>query len=98
MMKVQPRSVQAHHPKTLRTKPKAIYLTIVAASYDGTLIPPPVVEKEPEGNLQIDLLDQGVIDSGCSRHMIGNMSYLTDYKEIDGGYVAFRGNPKGRGK
>nr|GEX28517.1 putative ribonuclease H-like domain-containing protein [Tanacetum cinerariifolium] len=24
------------------------------------------------------------------------MSYLTDYKEIDGGYVAFGGNPKGR--
>nr|GFA69515.1 putative ribonuclease H-like domain-containing protein [Tanacetum cinerariifolium] len=23
------------------------------------------------------------------------MSYLTDYKEIDEGYVAFRGNPKG---
>ncbi|GJV02494.1 hypothetical protein Tco_1336063 [Tanacetum coccineum] len=39
--------------------------------------------------------DQGVIDSGCSRHMTGNMSYLTDYEEIDGGYVAFRGNPKG---
>ncbi|GKA72479.1 putative ribonuclease H-like domain-containing protein [Tanacetum coccineum] len=41
------------------------------------------------------LQDQGVIDSGCSRHMTGNMSYLTDYKEIDGGYVAFGGNPKG---
>ncbi|GKC68568.1 hypothetical protein Tco_1101166 [Tanacetum coccineum] len=39
--------------------------------------------------------DQGVIDSGCSRHVTGNMSYLTDYKEIDGGYGAFRGNPKG---
>ncbi|GJV41769.1 putative ribonuclease H-like domain-containing protein [Tanacetum coccineum] len=39
--------------------------------------------------------DQGVIDSGCSRHMTGNMSYLTDYEEIDGGYVAFGGNPKG---
>ncbi|GJV13086.1 putative ribonuclease H-like domain-containing protein, partial [Tanacetum coccineum] len=39
--------------------------------------------------------DQGVIDSGCSRHMIGNMSYLTDYEEINGGYVAFGGNPKG---
>ncbi|GJT82843.1 ribonuclease H-like domain-containing protein [Tanacetum coccineum] len=38
---------------------------------------------------------QGVIDSGCSRHMTGNMSYLTDYEEIDGGYVAFGGNPKG---
>ncbi|GJX28661.1 uncharacterized mitochondrial protein-like protein [Tanacetum coccineum] len=29
--------------------------------------------------------DQGVIDSGCSRHMTRNMSYLTDYEEIDGG-------------
>ncbi|GJT06088.1 putative ribonuclease H-like domain-containing protein [Tanacetum coccineum] len=41
--------------------------------------------------------DQGVIDSGCSRHMTRNMSYLIDYEEIDGGYVAFEGNPK-RGK
>ncbi|GKC31913.1 putative ribonuclease H-like domain-containing protein [Tanacetum coccineum] len=43
----------------------------------------------------MDLQDQGVIDSGCSRHMTGNMSYLTDYEEIDGGYVAFGGNLKG---
>ncbi|GJR83890.1 hypothetical protein Tco_0154675 [Tanacetum coccineum] len=42
----------------------------------------------------MDLQDQGVIDSGCSRHMTWNMSYLTDYEEIDGGYVAFGGNPK----
>ncbi|GJR00242.1 uncharacterized mitochondrial protein-like protein [Tanacetum coccineum] len=47
------------------------------------------------GNPQIDLQDQGVIDSGCSRHMTGNMFYLTDYEKIDGGYVAFGGNPKG---
>ncbi|GKA10650.1 putative ribonuclease H-like domain-containing protein [Tanacetum coccineum] len=47
------------------------------------------------GNPQMDLQDQGVIDSGCSRHMTGNMSYLTNYEEIDGGYVAFGGNPKG---
>ncbi|GKA03792.1 putative ribonuclease H-like domain-containing protein, partial [Tanacetum coccineum] len=47
------------------------------------------------GNLQQDLKDKGVIDSGCSRHMTGNRSYLTDYKEIDGGFVAFRGNSKG---
>ncbi|GJT28792.1 putative ribonuclease H-like domain-containing protein [Tanacetum coccineum] len=39
--------------------------------------------------------DKGVIDSGCLSHMTGNMSYLTDYEEIDGGYVAFGGNPKG---
>ncbi|GJZ82611.1 retrovirus-related pol polyprotein from transposon TNT 1-94 [Tanacetum coccineum] len=47
------------------------------------------------GNPQMDLQDKGVIDSGCLRHMKGNMSYLTDYKEIDGGYVAFLRDPKG---
>nr|GEU99184.1 putative ribonuclease H-like domain-containing protein [Tanacetum cinerariifolium] len=47
------------------------------------------------GNPQHDLKDKGVIDSGCSRHMTRNMSYLTDFKEIKGGYVAFGGNPKG---
>ncbi|GKC47264.1 ribonuclease H-like domain-containing protein, partial [Tanacetum coccineum] len=49
------------------------------------------------GNPQQDLKNKGVIDSGCSRHMTGNKSYLTDYEEIDGGFVAFRGNSK-RGK
>nr|GEV25933.1 ribonuclease H-like domain-containing protein [Tanacetum cinerariifolium] len=52
------------------------------------------LKKFDYGNLQMYLQDQGVIDSGCSRHVTGNMSYLTDYKEIDGGYVAFGGNPK----
>ncbi|GJY71062.1 retrovirus-related pol polyprotein from transposon TNT 1-94 [Tanacetum coccineum] len=47
------------------------------------------------GNPQMDLQNKGVIDSGCSRHMTRNLSYLTDYEEIDGGYVAFKGNPKG---
>ncbi|GJR68451.1 putative ribonuclease H-like domain-containing protein [Tanacetum coccineum] len=47
--------------------------------------------------------EKEVIDSGCSRHMTGNMSYLSDYEEIDGGYVAFGGDPKvgkitGKGK
>ncbi|GJR57593.1 hypothetical protein Tco_1499755 [Tanacetum coccineum] len=40
-------------------------------------------EAKPKGNPQMDLQDKG------------NMSYLTDYEEIDGGYVAFGGNPKG---
>ncbi|GJX02291.1 hypothetical protein Tco_0186204, partial [Tanacetum coccineum] len=38
---------------------------------------------------------KGVIDNGCSRHMTGNKSYLSDYEEIDGGFVAFGGDPKG---
>ncbi|GJU08974.1 hypothetical protein Tco_1125404 [Tanacetum coccineum] len=28
--------------------------------------------------------DQGYVESGCSRHMTGNMSYLSDFKEFDG--------------
>nr|GEZ07275.1 ribonuclease H-like domain-containing protein [Tanacetum cinerariifolium] len=38
---------------------------------------------------------EGVIDSGCSRHMTGNISYLSDFEEINRGYVAFGRNPKG---
>ncbi|GJX59661.1 putative ribonuclease H-like domain-containing protein [Tanacetum coccineum] len=38
-----------------------------------------------------DLKDKGVIDSGCSRHMKRNRSYLSDYEEINGGFVTFRG-------
>nr|GEW25352.1 hypothetical protein [Tanacetum cinerariifolium] len=36
-----------------------------------------------------------MLDSGCSRHITGNMSYLTNYEEINGGYVAFGGYCKG---
>nr|GEX16680.1 retrovirus-related Pol polyprotein from transposon TNT 1-94 [Tanacetum cinerariifolium] len=46
-------------------------------------------------NPQHALKDKGVIDSGCSRHMTGNMSYLSDFEEINGGYIAFGGNLKG---
>ncbi|GKC89394.1 hypothetical protein Tco_1150043, partial [Tanacetum coccineum] len=49
-----------------------------------------------KGNPQQDLEEKGVIDSECSRHTTWNMSYLTDFEEIDAGYVAFGGNPKGR--
>nr|GEV32380.1 hypothetical protein [Tanacetum cinerariifolium] len=48
-----------------------------------------------EGNPQHALQDKRVIDSGCSRHVTGNMSYLSNFKELNGGYVAFGGNPKG---
>nr|GEX68261.1 ribonuclease H-like domain-containing protein [Tanacetum cinerariifolium] len=37
------------------------------------------------------------VDSGCSRHMTGNMSYLSNFKEFDEGYVTFgRGAKRGR--
>nr|GEW40334.1 retrovirus-related Pol polyprotein from transposon TNT 1-94 [Tanacetum cinerariifolium] len=58
--------------------------------------PPKVTtDKAPKGNPQHALKDKGVIDSGCSRYMIGNMFYLSDFKEINGRYVAFGENPNG---
>nr|GEZ32587.1 hypothetical protein [Tanacetum cinerariifolium] len=47
------------------------------------------------GNPQHALKHKGVIDSRCSRHMTWNMSYLSDFEELNGGYVAFGGNLKG---
>ncbi|GJX66805.1 putative ribonuclease H-like domain-containing protein [Tanacetum coccineum] len=48
-----------------------------------------------KGNPQLELQEKGVINSGCSRHMTRNKSYLSDYEEINGGFVAFGGDPKG---
>ncbi|GKB00911.1 putative ribonuclease H-like domain-containing protein [Tanacetum coccineum] len=39
--------------------------------------------------------DTGFIDSGCSRHMTGNIAYLLDFKEFDRGYVTFGGGAHG---
>ncbi|GJR44123.1 ribonuclease H-like domain-containing protein [Tanacetum coccineum] len=49
------------------------------------------------GNPQYTLQDQGIFDSGFSWHMTGNKSFLIDYQEIDGKFVAFGGSLK-RGK
>nr|GFA70532.1 ribonuclease H-like domain-containing protein [Tanacetum cinerariifolium] len=46
-------------------------------------------------NPQHALKDKGVINSGCLRYMTWNMSYLSDFEELNGGYVAFVGNTKG---
>ncbi|GJV63467.1 hypothetical protein Tco_1474295 [Tanacetum coccineum] len=41
--------------------------------------------------------DTRFVDSGCLRHMTGNIAYLSDFKEFDRGYVAFgRGAYGGR--
>nr|GEU52528.1 hypothetical protein [Tanacetum cinerariifolium] len=53
------------------------------------------VKKVEHRNPQQALKDKGVIDGGCSRHMTRNISFLSDFEEINGGYVAFGGNPKG---
>ncbi|GJU06076.1 ribonuclease H-like domain-containing protein [Tanacetum coccineum] len=84
-----PRKTTVKQDKNVNTaRPKAIVNTAKPKAILNAV-------KGNQGNPQIDLQDQEVIDSGYSRHVIRNMSYLTDFEEIDGGYVAFGGNPKG---
>ncbi|GKC99952.1 ribonuclease H-like domain-containing protein [Tanacetum coccineum] len=47
------------------------------------------------GNPQQALKNKGIFDSRCSRHMTGNKDFLTDYQDIDGGFVAFGGGTRG---
>nr|GEZ34626.1 ribonuclease H-like domain-containing protein [Tanacetum cinerariifolium] len=50
----------------------------------------PVMALVPKkGSSQNNIDDKGYWDSGCSRHMTGNISYLSDYEPFDGGYVSF---------
>nr|GEV90376.1 putative ribonuclease H-like domain-containing protein [Tanacetum cinerariifolium] len=39
--------------------------------------------------------DQGYVDSGYSRYVTGNMSYLSYFKEFNEGYVTFEGGANG---
>ncbi|GJV54278.1 putative ribonuclease H-like domain-containing protein, partial [Tanacetum coccineum] len=41
------------------------------------------------------MYDKGFVDSGCSRHMTGNIAYLSNFKEFDGGNVRFGGGAYG---
>nr|GEW11292.1 ribonuclease H-like domain-containing protein [Tanacetum cinerariifolium] len=41
------------------------------------------------GSSQNNIDNKGYWDSGCSRHMTDNISYLSNYEPFDGGYVSF---------
>nr|GEV49249.1 putative ribonuclease H-like domain-containing protein [Tanacetum cinerariifolium] len=102
------RRVSTTVPKTSVTRPKQVKPIVTktnsppkryinqSPSLKVSNSPPRVtVVKALVGNPQHALKDKGVIDSGCSTHITGNMSYLSDFEELNGGYVDFGGNPKG---
>nr|GEV03478.1 copia protein [Tanacetum cinerariifolium] len=95
-------------PKTHLTRPRQAK-TVVTKPYSpsrshincspspkaSNFLPKVTAVKALMGYPQHALKDKRVIDSGCSRHMTRNMSYLSNFEEIKGGYVAFGGNLKG---
>ncbi|GJT86344.1 hypothetical protein Tco_1068061 [Tanacetum coccineum] len=78
---VKGKTVNTARPKAVVNAVKRNSVNAVKAS--ACWVWKPKTKVIDHGNLQIDLQDQGVIDSGCSRHMTENMSYLIDYEEID---------------
>ncbi|GJR23844.1 putative ribonuclease H-like domain-containing protein [Tanacetum coccineum] len=85
--------VNTARPKAVLNAIKGNNVNVVKAS--ACWVWKPKTKVIDHGHPQQDLEEKGVIDSGCSRHMTGNMSYLTDFEEINEGYVAFGGNSKG---
>nr|GEV11032.1 retrovirus-related Pol polyprotein from transposon TNT 1-94 [Tanacetum cinerariifolium] len=80
---------------TTSKSPIRSYLPPSSSSRHCNSPPRVTAAKASVGNPQQALKDKGVINSRCSRHMTGNMSYLSNFKELNKGYVAFGGNPKG---
>nr|GEW13096.1 hypothetical protein [Tanacetum cinerariifolium] len=85
----------AHQAVTKSKSPIRRHITYNPSSRASNLLPRVNAVQAPVGNQQLTLQDKGFIDSGCSRNMIGKMPYLSDFEELNGGYVAFGGNPKG---
>nr|GEU63312.1 hypothetical protein [Tanacetum cinerariifolium] len=75
--------------KVVRMNNDALIIVEWVSDNEEEHVSQPKIEKKQLGQ------GQRVIESRYSRYMKGNMSYLTDYEDIDGGYVAFGGNPKG---
>ncbi|GJR80145.1 putative ribonuclease H-like domain-containing protein [Tanacetum coccineum] len=69
-------------------RPKMTDLNNVSKDNSGSWV-------SKRGNPQQALKNKGIFDSGCSRHMTGNKDFLTDYQDIDGGFVAFGGSARG---
>nr|GEY82753.1 hypothetical protein [Tanacetum cinerariifolium] len=55
-----------------------------------------VIDSGAEIDLAIGLIDNWIMDSGCTKHMIGNKILFTSYNAYDGGHVVFVSNLKGK--
>ncbi|GJV28046.1 putative ribonuclease H-like domain-containing protein, partial [Tanacetum coccineum] len=85
----RPQAVNTARPKTVKTaRPNSAVVNVVRVNQENA-----VKASACWGKPQQD--DTGFVDSGCSRHMTGNIAYLSDFKEFDGGYVTFGGGAHG---
>ncbi|GJV28767.1 hypothetical protein Tco_1385215 [Tanacetum coccineum] len=80
--KLVPRSVQLNTGRTNinSVRPKLIKLGLKVES------------SRPKEHPLKNMVDRGIFDSGCSRHMTGNKDQLEDFEEFNGGSVTFGGS------
>nr|GEU43109.1 putative ribonuclease H-like domain-containing protein [Tanacetum cinerariifolium] len=77
---------QTEKSKNFSSSPKLVLLREMGL----LLLRPQQLCLETKRSSIASLNTKGIVDSGCSRYMIGNKAYLADYQEInDGGFVAF---------
>ncbi|KAI3732629.1 hypothetical protein L1987_63836 [Smallanthus sonchifolius] len=79
-VKKKKRSWNKKSKSTQSPSPKPSKDSFIFDSHDCELI-----EGHPKGTIY----NRWYVDSGCSRHMTGNMALLEDVKPFRGGYVAF---------
>ncbi|GJY52770.1 hypothetical protein Tco_0444434 [Tanacetum coccineum] len=72
------RPVNTAHPKTTVYSARPMPKAVNTARPNSAVVN---VVRANQGHLQKE--DQGYVDSGCSRHMTRNMSYLSDFKAFD---------------
>ncbi|GJV93969.1 ribonuclease H-like domain-containing protein [Tanacetum coccineum] len=104
LMKTGPRSLNTARPVNT-VYPKTYYQKVNTAKGKFYTARPKAVNTARPNSAVVNAMranqghpqkeDQGYVDSGCSRNMTGNMSYLSYFKEFDGGYVTFGGRAKG---
>nr|GEU97294.1 hypothetical protein [Tanacetum cinerariifolium] len=98
---LKPHATRPRQAKTVVTKPHSPPRRTInrSSSPKASTFPLKVTAAKDSivnaGNPQHALKDKGVIESGCSRRMTGNMAYLSGFEELNDGYVVFVGNPKG---
>nr|GEU40158.1 hypothetical protein [Tanacetum cinerariifolium] len=61
---------------------------ILGTKYSTTTAAQSLERNDPHRALK----DKGIVDSGCSRHMIGNKAHLADYQDFKSGSIAFGGS------
>ncbi|GKF74021.1 hypothetical protein Tco_0220353 [Tanacetum coccineum] len=77
-------AIKTTRPKIVKTaRPNSAFVNAVRVNQANVV----------KGKTQQD--DTGFINSGCSRHMTGNITYLSGFKEFDRGYVTFGGGAHG---